>query len=320
MNSKLRIAAFAAAVTALLLSFGLTHPLRFSDGLLPDYEAQASTLESTSQSEQAQSQIADTLVERAVQYESFKIAGKQSLADLKSRFGGDAFLTILKINRIDPNNVRKGTELIIPTEQSNLLAFSPFPRRIDGLKEIPKLILVSRRVQAFGAYESGELVWWGPTSTGKKATATPAGLFHTNWRAKVTRSTVNRSWVLPWTFNLDNFDGIAFHQYALPGYPASHGCVRLLESDAKWIYDWSDQWILSTPEKSLLANGTPVIIFDNYAYGQPPPWKQLSADANAASVSIVEIEKLLNKHLPVIEARVIERETVMAANVQATSK
>jgi lipoprotein-anchoring transpeptidase ErfK/SrfK len=320
MNSKLRIAAFAAAATSLLLTFGLTNPLRFSDGPLLDYQVQASTLESTSQSEHAQSQTADTPVERPVRYESFKIAGKQSLAELKSRFGDEAFLTILKINRIDPNNVRKGIELIVPTEHSELLAFSPFPRRIDGVKDIPKLILVSRRVQAFGAYESGELVWWGPTSTGKRATETPAGLFHTNWRAKVTRSTVNSSWVLPWTFNLDNFDGIAFHQYALPGYPASHGCVRLLESDAKWIYGWSDQWILSTPEKRLLANGTPVIIFDNYAYGQTAPWKRLSADANAASVSIAEIEKQLTKHLPVIEARVTERETVIAENAHANSK
>lgn len=281
---------------------------------MQDAQVEASTLE------QDQPATPEPPAAKPVQYVSFKIAGKQSIAELKSRLGEEGFLTILKINRIDPANLRKGTELMIPAEAQDLLVFSPFPRHIEAVKEIPKLILVSRRVQAFGAYEEGELVWWGPTSTGKKSTQTPAGLFYTNWKAKVTRSTVNNNWVLPWVFNLDNFDGIAFHQYELPGYPASHGCVRLLESDAKWVYGWSDQWILSTPEKTLLANGTPVIIFDTYAYGQPPPWKRLSADANAASVSVAEVEKLLDKHLTVIEARSQEREIVKATIVHADAK
>jgi len=35
-----------------------------------------------------------------------------------------------------------------------------------------------------------------------------------------------------------NKRGHSFHQYELPGHPASHGCIRLLERDATWIYDW----------------------------------------------------------------------------------
>ena len=314
MKSKYRIATSTAAVTALLFTFGLTFPEWSSDTPLQDSQVEASTIE------QDQPVTTETPATKPVQYVSFKIDGKRSVAELKARFGEEGFLTILKVNRIDPANLRKGAALMIPADGGDLLAFSPFPLHIESVREIPKLILVSRRVQAFGAYEEGELVWWGPTSTGKKSTQTPAGLFHTNWRAKLTRSTVNRNWVLPWAFNLDNFDGIAFHQYSLPGYPASHGCVRLLESDAKWVYDWSDQWILATPEKTLLANGTPVIIFDNYSYGQTPPWKQLSVDANAASVSLGEIEKLLDKHLTVIEARAHERETVKATFAQAKAK
>ncbi|HJQ69048.1 MAG TPA: L,D-transpeptidase [Blastocatellia bacterium] len=314
MKSRSRIATSTAAVTALLLTFGLTYPEWSSDTPLYESHVEASTIV------EDQPETPAPPAPKPVQYVSFKLDGKQSIAQLKSRLGEEGFLTVLKINRVDPANLRKGTELMVPAEGGDPLEFSPFPRSIEVVKDIPKLILVSRRVQAFGAYEDGKLVWWGPTSTGKKATQTPAGLFHTNWRAKVTRSTVNSNWVLPWTFNLDNFDGIAFHQYALPGYPASHGCVRLLESDAKWVYGWSDQWVLSTPEKRLLANGTPVIIFDNYAFGQQPPWKQLSADATAASVTIAEIQKQLDKHLPAIEARAHEREMVMATMAEAKAK
>ena len=314
MDRKYRIATSTAAVTALLLTFCLTYPEWSAETPLHEAQVEASTLE------QDRPEAAEAPAAKPVRYLSFRIAGKQSIAELKSRFGDEGFLTVLKINRIDPANLRKGTDLAVPAEARDLLEFSPFPRHIEAVKEIPKLILVSRRVQAFGAYEEGELVWWGPTSTGKKSTQTPAGLFHTNWKAKSTRSTVNNNWVLPWVFNLDNFDGIAFHQYELPGHPASHGCVRLLERDAKWVYGWSEQWILSTPEKTLLANGTPVIIFDNYAYGQQPPWKRLSDDASAASVTSGEVEKLLDKHLTVIEARAHERETVKATVVQANAK
>ncbi len=312
MKSKLRFATSTVAVTALLLTFTLTQPYWSSNGPTQDGQAQASTIDDSVQPQAAP--------EKPVKYVTFKVTGKQSIAELKSRFGSEGFLTILKINRVDQDHVRIGSELLIPTEQADLLAVSPFPGEIEAVKDIPKFVLVSRKVQAFGAYESGKLVWWGPTSTGKKSTKTPAGLFHTNWKSKSRRSSVNPNWILPWAFNLDIIDGIAFHQYDLPGYPASHGCVRLLESDAKWVFNWSDQWILSKSEYKPLAYGTPVIIFDEYAYGQMPPWKRLPADPKAASVSIDEIEKLLNKHLSVIEARSQEREVVMATIVQASAK
>ena len=185
---------------------------------------------------------------------------------------------VLKLNRLDLKHLRKGVTVVVPDAPADLMAFSPFPRELEAARSLSKLILVSREAQAFGAYESGKLVHWGPTSTGKKSTQTPTGLFHTNWKKKETRSSVNSAWILPWAFNLDNFDGIAFHQYDLPGFPASHGCVRLLSADAQWIFGWADTWILSKAQ-SIAAYGTPVVIFGDYAYGKEAPWKRLPAGA-----------------------------------------
>src|SRR6185436_9183186 len=123
------------------------------------------------------------------------------------------------------------------------------------------------------AYDSGRLVRWGPTSTGKRATPTPAGLFFANWKAKQTRSTENDEWILNWYFNFDNARGVSFHEYAMPGYPASHACVRLLAEDAKWIYDWADQWKVSRNGRGVIRWGTPVVVFDDYDYKAPPPWR-----------------------------------------------
>lgn len=252
----------------------------------------------------------------SISYHAQPIESAKSLAQLKAELGEDGLLLALKVNRLDLKHVRHGEDLIIPDTTNNPLAVAPFPVELESARSIPKLLLVSRRVQAFGAYELGKLVHWGPTSTGKKATPTPAGLYHTNWKAKQTVSTVSDEWVLPWYFNLDNFEGVSLHQYELPGYPASHSCVRLLEVDAAWIYNWADQWILSPDGHKRLADGTPVVIFGDYSYGKTPPWKQLLDDPHAASVTVGEVEEALLKHLTTIQERVRERAAVLETRAQ----
>jgi hypothetical protein len=210
---------------------------------------------------------------------------------------------LLKLNRLDAQHLRAGVTLLIPEQVDELINYSPFPRKVETVREIPKLLLVSLRVQAFGAYEFGRLVHWGPTSTGKKATPTPAGLYHTNWKSKATRSTVNEEWLLPWYFNIDNKRGTSFHQYDLPGYPASHGCIRLLADDAAWIYGWADQWTLSTDRRRVESHGTPVIVFGEYDYGKQAPWKNLVTDYGAASVTGSEMEEAIRLDLPIIRER-----------------
>jgi lipoprotein-anchoring transpeptidase ErfK/SrfK len=243
-----------------------------------------------------------------VEFELFKIQNLKSIAELQSRLRADAFAAMLKINRKDRKHIHIGDLLVIPSANADLISFAPFPLQLEVAQNMPKLILVSRRVQAFGAYESGKLVRWGPTSTGKKSTPTPAGLYHANWKSKQTRSSVNASWILPWCFNLDNFGGVSFHQFDLPGYPASHGCVRLLEEDAKWIYDWADQWTLSKTDQSLLAFGTPVLVFGDYRYGEKPVWARLAEDQFATAISIAETEIALNQHLETIATRARARQ------------
>jgi len=128
-------------------------------------------------------------------YEVFKVQSRKSIAELQSRLGTDAFAAMLKINRIDRRHLHIGDALVIPRASGDLKEAAPFPVQLEVARKIPKLILVSRRVQAFGAYESGRLVRWGPTSTGKRSTPTRAGLYHANWKAKKSRSSVNASWI-----------------------------------------------------------------------------------------------------------------------------
>lgn len=234
--------------------------------------------------------------------------GRKFLSQLKSEIGEEKMAFLLKLNRLDAQHLRAGVTLVIPEQVDELTTFSPFPQRLETVREIPKLILVSLRVQAFGAYEFGNLAHWGPTSSGKKATPTPAGLYHANWKSKATRSSINADWLLPWYFNLDNQRGISFHQYDLPGYPASHGCLRLLADDAAWIYGWADQWTLSTDQRRVEGYGTPVIVFGKYDYGKQAPWKHLATDYSAASVTGSELMEAIQHDLPTIRERAREGE------------
>src|SRR5690606_35072798 len=122
----------------------------------------------------------------------------------------------------------------------------------------------------YGVYEKGQLIKWGATNMGKKATPTPTGLFFANWKGKRVVSTVNSSWILQYNFNIHNTGGVGWHQYEMPGYPASHSCLRLFLEDAMWLYDYAEQWTLQSGQK--IANGTPVIVFGEYPWGQSKPW------------------------------------------------
>jgi hypothetical protein len=237
------------------------------------------------------------------------------------RLGPERLTLLLKVNRIDKDYVQRGDTLAVPDalgDTANVvpepvaeMEFSPFPRAIAGLDSVPKLFAVSRRVQAFGAYEHGRLVRWGPTSTGKKDTPTPDGLFDANWKAEEAISTEDSTWLLPWCVNFHGRRGLSIHQFVLPGYPASHACVRLLESDAVWFYDWVEQWILAPDGLTALARGTPILIFGDYAFGKRRPWKKLLEDPTAASVSVAEIDSTLAPHLSALNERAAVRAAVL---------
>ncbi|MEW6102246.1 MAG: L,D-transpeptidase [bacterium] len=197
---------------------------------------------------------------------SFLIKGTKSLIELKRKIGSKGMLVVLKINRIDEKHIKAGNSIIVPDTFDNILDFSPFPFYIEELVEVEKLLLVSIQNQAFAAYEFGKQVWWGPVSTGKKDTPTPTGLYWTNWKSKKKKSTSNPEWILNFYFNIENKRGISFHQFALPGYPASHSCIRMLSEDAQWLYNWAEEWSLSKNGWSILSYGTPVIIFGEYSY------------------------------------------------------
>lgn len=194
------------------------------------------------------------------------------------------------INRTDKANIAKMDSVVIPNDFSgDLVYYLPFPIHVSALEEVSKVLIFSYPTQTFAAYENGELVYTGPTNMGRKKDPTPTGLFFTNWKAEKTTSTFNDEWDLKWNFNIENKLGVGFHEYELPGYPASHSCLRLLEKDAKHLYKWADEWILKDSE-NVKVKGTPVVVFGSYNFDGPKPWFELVNDPKALNISESEIE------------------------------
>lgn len=206
----------------------------------------------------------------------------------------------IAVNRTDKAFFTKMDSVIIPTDRSGDIAFYlPFPLEVPYLTDVDKIIFFSYPTQTFAAYENGILIYTGPTNMGKKKAPTPTGLFFCNWKAEETISTVDDEWKLLWNFNIANKGGIGFHQYDMPGYPASHSCLRLQEKDAKYLYEWADQWVL-VDDENVKFKGTPVIVFGSYNFDAPKPWLQLVKNPKALTISVSEMEKVTTPFLSTI--------------------
>lgn len=232
-----------------------------------------------------------------VKYTAFVLPkGKKdsAMSVFLEKYSKEEQYTILALNRLDKKNRWRADTLIIPEKlSSDFLIYSPFPKKIDALSDVKKMVFFSYAYHAFAAYENGNLKKWGPSSLGKENSPTNKGLTFTNWKSEMATSTVDPSWKLGWNFNIYNHDGIGWHQYDLPGYHASHSCLRLLNEDAKWLYQFADQWVLDKSGNKVLAKGTPVMVFGDAEF-KTKPWRNLLRDPKANTLSKELMEETIN--------------------------
>ena len=238
------------------------------------------------------------------------LTDKDSIKKLEREYGAQLGI-ILSVNRTDTQHIAKMDTVLIPADLSaDVARYSPFPQSIP-YANIRKVIYFSYPAQYFAAYQNGQLVRSGPTNMGRKKDPTPTGLFFTNWKGESVKSTSNDEWILKWNFNVINDSGIGFHQYDLPGYPASHSCLRLQMDDAKYLYTFADEWKLQG-KQHVVAKGTPVIIFGEYPFGGRKPWLQLAENPHASEISVADIKQLTDPHVEEILAAQRGRDSVGA--------
>ena len=119
----------------------------------------------------------------------------------------------------------------------------------------PVAVVVSLPEQLVHVYRNGIRIAVSTCSTGKPGHSTPTGVFVMLQKDKNHHSSTYNDAPMP-NMNRLTWSGIALHAGNLPGYPASHGCVRLpLEFSAKLF--------------EVTHLGTPVIISGSHS----DPWE-----------------------------------------------
>lgn len=99
----------------------------------------------------------------------------------------------------------------------------------------PVTIIISLKAQRAYAYRNGVPIGVSSVSTGKPGYDTPTGIFVILQKEIDHKSSLYDEAPMPYMQRL-TWDGIAIHAGNLPGYPASHGCIRLPSAFAKLLF------------------------------------------------------------------------------------
>jgi lipoprotein-anchoring transpeptidase ErfK/SrfK len=100
--------------------------------------------------------------------------------------------------------------------------------------EVTRLVLDLSRQLAF-AYNDDELIAVSTISSGDKNHLSPVGVYPILEKKRMHRSIKYENAPMPWMQRI-NEHGVALHGGHLPGYPASHGCVRLPQAFAAKLF------------------------------------------------------------------------------------
>jgi len=132
-----------------------------------------------------------------------------------------------------------------PTPELNAMGFP---------NKAPITIAVSIAMQRLYVYRGNELVAVSTVSTGRAGHRTPPGDFTILQKARWHRSNLYSNPPMPFMQRL-TWDGIAIHAGHFPGFPASHGCIRVPLSVAQALFGMTalgdavsiDDWPPHTP-------------------------------------------------------------------------
>ena len=100
----------------------------------------------------------------------------------------------------------------------------------------PTMAIVSLRSQRITVYDANGWILRAPVSSGQKGRETPAGIFSVIQKEAEHYSNLYDDAFMPHMQRI-TWSGIALHGGALPGYPASHGCVRMPFDFAARLFD-----------------------------------------------------------------------------------
>jgi lipoprotein-anchoring transpeptidase ErfK/SrfK len=112
------------------------------------------------------------------------------------------------------------------------------PEKESAKPQGPLIISISIDQQKLKLYDANGLYAESPISTGMRGHPTPMGVFSVIQKQKLHHSNIYSGAPMPFMQRI-TWSGIAIHAGVLPGYPASHGCIRMPTAFAVKMWNWT---------------------------------------------------------------------------------
>jgi hypothetical protein len=132
--------------------------------------------------------------------------------------------------RLAPPRVRKSIKKRMPAN----VDVAKDARKPQG----PLIIAISIEKQVLKIYDANGPFAETPISTGMRGHSTPMGVFSVIQKHKYHHSNIYSGAPMPYMQRI-TWSGVAMHAGVLPGYPASHGCIRMPMNFAVKMWGWT---------------------------------------------------------------------------------
>ena len=187
------------------------------------------------------------------------------------------------------------------------------PAKESAKPQGPVIIAISIEKQNLKIYDANGFFAEAPVSTGMKGHPTPMGVFSVIQKQKLHHSNIYSGAPMPYMQRI-TWSGIAIHAGVLPGYPASHGCIRMPMAFAMKMWNWTRMGarVVVTPgEMSPASFSHPLLVTQKVT---PQPAAEPQADAPPAPKSDKASEADTPIKATISEAKLELRSTVGHAN------
>jgi hypothetical protein len=146
------------------------------------------------------------------------------------------------------------------------------------------IIAISIERQTLKVYDANGFFAETPISTGMRGHPTPLGVFSIIQKHKLHHSNIYSGAPMPFMQRI-TWSGIAMHAGALPGYPASHGCIRMPTAFAARMWKWTRMGarVIITPGEITPARFAHPLLAEQKVTPQPTAATEPNSDAPPAA-------------------------------------
>src|SRR6202048_618111 len=175
----------------------------------------------------------------------------------------------------------------------------------------PLIIAISIQKQRLKVYDAAGFFAESPISSGMAGHPTPMGVFSVIQKQKLHHSNIYSGAPMPYMQRI-TWSGIAIHAGVLPGYPASHGCIRMPMTFAVKMWNWTKLGarVVVTPGEMTPASFSHPLLVAQKVVPQPVAADAPQTDAPPAAKADKAADANATATPPISEARLELKSTI----------